>query len=53
MEKVISDGIYCAKCDCLIKDEELAEWECGQCDTKNNWEHIEIVIRSKDASNQA
>jgi hypothetical protein len=47
MEKVLSTGIFCARCNCIIKNEELAEWECGECDpTLDNWEHIEIVMKS-------
>lgn len=46
-DKVLSTGIFCARCNCIIKDKELAKWECGECDpTLDNWEHIEIVMKS-------
>jgi hypothetical protein len=47
-EKALSTGIYCSRCDCLIKDKELAEWECGHCDLGlKHWEKVEIVMKSK------
>lgn len=48
MEKVLETGIYCARCNCHIKNEELPEFECGQCDPDDNWEHIEIVMRTRE-----
>jgi hypothetical protein len=52
MERVLSTGTYCSTCNCLIKDEELAEWECGQCEPNlDNWEDIEIVMKSKGRCN--
>jgi hypothetical protein len=47
MEKILETGFYCHTCKCVIKDEDLASWECGQCDSLDNWEPIEIVLRSK------
>ncbi len=47
MEKVLETGVYCTRCDCIIKDEDLISWECGQCHNTNNWENIEIVMKTK------
>jgi hypothetical protein len=47
-DKVLSSGIYCNRCDCLIKDKELAEWECGQCEPGlEHWENVDIVMKNK------
>jgi hypothetical protein len=47
-DKVLETGVYCPTCNCIIKDEELAAWECGQCEPDlSNWEFIEVVMRSK------
>jgi hypothetical protein len=45
--KVLETGIYCPTCNCIIKEKDLSEWECGQCDTTDNWEHIEVVLKGK------
>jgi hypothetical protein len=47
MEKILSNGVYCCKCKCFIDDNELVDWECGQCDPNlTNWENVEVVMRS-------
>jgi hypothetical protein len=47
MEKVLSSGIYCTKCDCLIKEVDLKSWECGQCEPDlSNWNNVEIVMKT-------
>lgn len=52
-DKVLETGIYCARCNCIIKNTELAQWECGQCDPNlNNWKHIEIVMKGKGKWNE-
>ncbi len=47
MEKIIDSGIYCTLCECIIKDQEIAKWECGECTDLSNWHHVDIIIRSK------
>lgn len=51
MEKVLETAIYCKNCNYIIKDKELAVWECGQCEPNlSNWENVEIVMRSESKS---
>lgn len=51
MERVLETGIYCHRCNCLIKNEELVEWECGKCHTEP-WQHVEIVMKGKGMWNE-
>lgn len=49
MEKILDSGVYCHKCNCLIKDGDLSAMECGQCEPDlSNLENVEIVMRSKN-----
>ncbi|MEH6957770.1 hypothetical protein [Neobacillus drentensis] len=53
MNKVLETCVYCHKCDCIIKDEELALWECGECEPNlSNWENVEIAMKGKGKWNE-
>lgn len=52
MEKVLENGIYCARCNRIYTDKEVATLDCTKCDPNSNWEHIEIVMKGKGKWNE-